>query len=187
MSQLYAMTKQMLELSAMLDTDDEVLKQAIQDTMQGVEGEFGNKADAIVMLRRNIEGDVLAIESELERLAELKRVKNNSIKGLTDYLKRNMEAADLKSIKRPLFTITLAAGKESVVIDSDDAVPDEYVAVKVASTPDKKAIADFLKDLREKNAEVQKRIDAGEDAEHELQAEPEWARLQRGESSLRIK
>ncbi|MBP3932389.1 MAG: siphovirus Gp157 family protein, partial [Pseudomonas sp.] len=114
-------------------------------------------------------------------------VKNNSIKGLTDYLKRNMEAADLKSIKRPLFTITLAAGKESVVIDSDDAVPDEYVAVKVASTPDKKAIADFLKDLREKNAEVQKRIDAGEDAEHELQAEPEWARLQRGESSLRIK
>ena len=33
MSQLYAMTKQMLELSAMLDTDDEGLKQAIQDTM----------------------------------------------------------------------------------------------------------------------------------------------------------
>ena len=40
MTQLYALTGQMAELAAMCDTDDEGLKQAIQDTMAGIQGEF---------------------------------------------------------------------------------------------------------------------------------------------------
>jgi len=60
------------------------------------------------MLRRNIESDIDAIgKKEVDRLNELKRVKKNSVSQISDYLRRNMEAADIKSIKRPLFTITL--------------------------------------------------------------------------------
>ncbi|PUA43119.1 hypothetical protein C5U62_20945 [Pseudomonas protegens] len=44
------------ELAALADTDDEGLRQAIQDTMDGIKSEFEVKADSIVMLRRNIEG-----------------------------------------------------------------------------------------------------------------------------------
>ena len=39
MTQLYALTGQMAELAAVCDTDDEGLKQAIQDTMAGIQGE----------------------------------------------------------------------------------------------------------------------------------------------------
>ncbi|NNJ16398.1 siphovirus Gp157 family protein [Pseudomonas putida CSV86] len=187
MTQLYKLTGQMAELAAMCDTDDEGLKQAIQDTMAGIQGEFEEKADSIVMLRRNIEGDIGAITAEIDRLTELKRIKTNSVVQMTDYLRRNMEAADLKTIKRPLFTISLAIGKEKVIVDNEQAVPDELTSVVTKIAPDKNAIAAKLKANREHNESVRKRMAAGEDCEHELIPEPTWAHLERGESSIRIK
>lgn len=187
MTQLYALTGKLAELQGMADSDDESLKEALQHAMDEIQGEFEVKADNIVMLRRNIESDVTAIDTEIERLTELKRIKSNCVAQISDYLRRNMEAANLKSIKRPLFTITLALGKEKVIVDNEDAVPDELTAVKTSIAPDKNAIAAKLKEIREHNDAVRKRIEAGEDAEHELLPEPAWAHLERGESSIRIK
>ncbi|MDP9512317.1 hypothetical protein A1395_22245 [Pseudomonas protegens] len=187
MTELYALTGQMAELAALADTDDEGLRQAIQDTMDGIKGEFEVKADSIVMLRRNIEGDIDAIDKEVDRLNELKRIKKNTVDQISDYLRRNMEAADIKSIKRPLFTITLALSPEKVIVDDEKAVPDEFVSLKSVITPDKKTIAVRLKEIRDHNEAVRKRMAAGEDAEAELLEEPSWAHLERGESSIRIK
>lgn len=187
MTNLYELTGQMAELAALADTDDEGLKQAIQDTMDGIQAEFEVKADNIVMLRRNLEGDIAAIDSELDRLGELKRIKTNAVAQITDYLRRNMDAAGLKTIKRPLFSITLAAGHEKVIVDKEDEVPDDLTVVKTSIAPDKKAIASRLKEIREHNKEIHQRMESGEDCEHELIAEPEWAHLERGESSIRIK
>lgn len=187
MTELYALTGQMAELAALADTDDEGLRQAIQDTMDGIKGEFEVKADSIVMLRRNIEGDIDAIDKEVDRLNELKRIKKNTVGQISDYLRRNMEAADIKSIKRPLFTITLALSPEKVIVDDEKAVPDEFVSLKSVITPDKKTIAVRLKEIRDHNDAVRKRMAAGEDCEHELMPEPSWAHLERGESSIRIK
>ncbi|MBC2658594.1 siphovirus Gp157 family protein [Pseudomonas sp. MSSRFD41] len=187
MTELYALTGQMAELAALADTDDEGLRQAIQDTMDGIKGEFEVKADSIVMLRRNIEGDIDAIDKEVDRLNELKRIKKNTVGQLSDFLRRNMEAADIKSVKRPLFTITLALSPEKVIVDDEKAVPDEFVSLKSVITPDKKTIAVRLKEIRDHNEAIRKRMAAGEDAEAELMEEPTWAHLERGESSIRIK
>ncbi|MBC7211195.1 MAG: siphovirus Gp157 family protein, partial [Pseudomonas sp.] len=99
----------------------------------------------------------------------------------------NMDAANIKSIKRPLFTISLVAGKEKVIVDNEEAVPDDLTTVATKITPDKNAIAAKLKADREHNDAVRKRMAAGEDCEDELIPEPAWAHLERGESSIRIK
>ncbi|GGL61727.1 hypothetical protein GCM10009091_49270 [Pseudomonas brenneri] len=187
MTELYALTGQLAELAAMADTDDENLSQAIQDTMDGIIGEFEVKAESVVMLSRNIGGDIDAIEKEVDRLNELKRIKKNTVGKLNDYLRRNMEAADIKSIKRPLFTITLALAPEKVIVDKENDLPDDFTVVKTDIVADKNAIATRLKEIRDHNEAVRKRIQAGEDAEHELIPEPIWAHLERGESSIRIK
>lgn len=187
MTQLYALTGKLAELQAMADTDDESLKEALQHAMDEIQGEFEVKADNIVLLRRNIESDVTAIDTEIERLKELKRIKSNFVAQITDYLRRNMEAGNLKTIRRPLFTITLALSPEKVIVDNEKAVPDEFVSVSTVIAPDKKTIAAKLKEIREHNEAVRKRMAAGEDAEHELLPEPTWAHLERGDSSIRIK
>ncbi len=128
MTDLYKRNEQIAALAAL----------AIQDTMDGIKGEFEVKADSIVMPRRNIEGDIDAIEKEVDRLNELKRIKKNTVGQLSDYLRQNMEAADIKSIKRPLFTITLALSPEKVIVDNEQIVPDEFVSLKSVITPDKK-------------------------------------------------
>ena len=67
----------------------------------------------------------------------------------------------------------------------DDVSVMTTVATKIV--PDKNAIAAKLKADREHNVAVKKRMDAGEDCEHELIPEPAWAHLERGENSIRIK
>ena len=59
--------------------------------------------------------------------------------------------------------------------------------VKTDIVADKKAIATRLKEIRDHNDAVRKRMVTGEEAEHELIEEPAWAHLERGDSSIRIK
>ena len=187
MTQLYTLTGKLAELQTMADTDDEGLKEALQYAMEEIQGEFGDKAESVVMLSRNIQGDIDAIDKEVDRLNELKRIRKNTVGKLDEYLRSNMEAADIKTIRRPLFTITLALAPEKVIVDKEDDIPDDFIDTKTVFSPDKRAITAKLKAIRDHNAEVRKRMVAGEDAEHELLPEPTWAHLERGDSSIRIK
>ncbi|WP_095067852.1 siphovirus Gp157 family protein [Pseudomonas sp. Irchel 3A18] len=165
MSSLYELTGQFKELSALMDGADEDMAIAVRDTMGGIEAEFNDKALAVSRVILNMDGDIDAVEAEIERLQERKRIMSNRKGQIIDYLRENMEAADITRISCPLFTITLAKGRESVIVDDVKLLEDELVSTKVVTTPDKKAIAD--------------RIKAGQDVK--------GAHLERGQSSIRIK
>jgi len=165
MTALYAITGQFKELSALQETADEDLAVAIRDTMGAIEAEFQEKALAVSHVILNFDADVAALDREIERLQERKRLVTNRQREIKEYLRENMEAAGMTKISCPLFTITLAKGREVVAIDDEAALPDELMRVKTEIAPDKTAIAAKLK--------------AGE--------EVPGARLERGQSSIRIK
>lgn len=149
MTTLYTITEQFKELAALAETADEDLAVAIRDTMEGIEGEFQEKGKAIAMITLNIDGDLEAIQSQIDRLTERKRIITNRKESLKEYLRSNMDAAGITKITHPLFTITCGKGKPIVVIDDEKAIPDDFVNVKVTSAPDKAAIAKALKDGQE--------------------------------------
>lgn len=149
MTALYTITEQFKELAALTETADEDLAVALRDTMEGIEGEFQEKGKAIAMITLNIDGDLEAIQSQIDRLTERKRIINNRKESLKEYLRSNMDAAGITKITHPLFTITCGKGKPIVVIDDEKAIPDDFVNVKVTSAPDKAAIAKALKDGQE--------------------------------------
>lgn len=149
MSTLYTITEQFKELAALAETADEDLAVALRDTMEGIEGEFQEKGKAIAMITLNIDGDLEAIQSQIDRLTERKRIINNRKESLKEYLRSNMDAAGITKITHALFTITCGKGKPIVVIDDEKAIPDDFVNVKVTSAPDKAAIAKALKDGQE--------------------------------------
>ena len=146
MTTLYTIAEQFKELAALAETADEDLAVALRDTMEGIEGEFQEKGKAIAMITLNIDGDLEAIQSQIDRLTERKRIINNRKESLKEYLRSNMDAAGITKITHPLFTITCGKGRPIVVIDDEKAIPDEFVSVKVTSAPDKAAIAKALKD-----------------------------------------
>ncbi|MBK3479874.1 siphovirus Gp157 family protein [Pseudomonas sp. MF6751] len=149
MTTLYTIAEQFKELAALAETADEDLAVALRDTMEGIEGEFQEKGKAIAMITLNIDGDLEAIQSQIDRLTERKRVINNRKESLKEYLRSNMDAAGITKITHPLFTITCGKGKPIVVIDDEKAIPDDFVNVNVTSAPDKAAIAKALKDGQE--------------------------------------
>ncbi|MBU2049858.1 siphovirus Gp157 family protein [Stutzerimonas kunmingensis] len=165
MSALYEITGQFKELATLQETADEDLAVAIRDTMAGIEAEFNDKALAASHVILNFDADVAALDKEIERLQERKRLVTNRQREIKEYLRENMEACGMTKISCPLFTITLAKGRESVVVDDENSIPDDLMRVKTEIAPDKTAIAAKLK--------------AGE--------EVPGARLERGQSSIRIK
>ena len=165
MSSLYELTGQFKELAVLMDGADEDLAIAVRDTLGAIEAEFNDKALAVSRVILNMDGDIEAVDAEIARLEERKRLLSNRKGQIIDYLRENMEAAQITKISCPLFTITLAKGRNSVVVDDEKLLPDDLVSVKVTTTPNKKAIADQLK--------------AGK--------EIKGARLERGKSSVHIK
>lgn len=145
MAALYDIGKQYQELMALAETADEDMAVAVRDTMQAIEGEFEDKGKAIAMITLNIDGDLDAIQAQIDRLTERKRIINNRKESFKEYLRTNMEAAGISKISHPLFTITLSKGKPVVVIDSEKDLPDEFVRTKVESTPNKAEIAKAIK------------------------------------------
>ncbi|MNO66347.1 hypothetical protein D3C76_571330 [compost metagenome] len=149
MSRLYELTGQFKELAILADGADEDLAVAVRDTMEAIEGEFQEKGKAIAMLTLNIDGDLEAIQSQIDRLTERKRIITNRKESLKEYLRLNMDASGITKISHPLFTITCGKGKPSVVIDDQKVIPDEYMRVTTAMAPDKVAIAKAIKEGKE--------------------------------------
>ena len=137
---LYEITGQLADLSSM-DMDDE----AVKNTLEMVQDDFNSKAIAIIKLAENMDADTSAIDAEIERLKSRKQVLVNRKQQLRDYLLHNMEASGIQKIECPLFTATLRKGVESVEIEDQSKLPDEFVSVEVVTKPDKNAIKAALK------------------------------------------
>lgn len=162
---LHEIAKEYREVAALADSDDEGMAQAVIDTLEAVGGAFEEKAQTLVRITLNRQADIDALDNEIKRLQARKQTILNAEASFKEYLRTNMEATGISKISCPLFTITLAKGREVAVIDDADQLPDELMRVKTEIAPDKLAIAAKLK--------------AGE--------EVPGARLERGQSSVRIK
>lgn len=157
---LYELTGALADSSSM-DLNDE----AVQNSLEAIQGDFNDKAIAIIKLTENMTADTTAIDAEIDRLKARKQVIENRKKSLREYLLHNMEACNITKIECPLFTASLRKGVESVEIEDQSKLPDEFVTVEVVTKPDKNLIKAKLK--------------AGEDVP--------GATLKRGATTLTIK
>jgi len=147
MSTLYQIKDKRLELLSLAE-ESEDMAQAVADTMESIDGEFEDKAISLISVVSNMSGDVLAINSEIKRLEARKKSIENRQDSMTDYLKTNMEASGINKIACPLFTITLAKGRDVVQVDDLDSIPADYLNIKTSMTPMKKEILAKLKEGR---------------------------------------
>lgn len=155
MTALRVISEQYRGLLDLAKTDDLPIE-AIKDTLDGIEGEFNDKALKIVDVISSVEGDIAQIDAEIDRLTARKKTIVNRNQSIRDYLQNNMEACGITKIECPLFTITLAAGRDIVVVDNEDELPDEYITVKTSMAPDKKELLKALKEGAVTGAHIEK-------------------------------
>ena len=85
MSKLYELTEEFSNLEAWFD-DDDVDKETLLDTLEGVEGEYNDKIEGYCKVIKNFEAEAKALKEEADRLAKRSRTLNNKV----DYMKFTM-------------------------------------------------------------------------------------------------
>ena len=148
MSHLYELTGNMKELEKLAESDPEMAV-SVADTLEGIQAEFNDKAQALMIVSNSMDADINAIQDEIDRLTARKRAIVNRKESLKDYLRENMEANGIKQIKCALFTINCVQGREIAVVDNEDDLPDEYIKPKVTMQVDKASLTKALKELPE--------------------------------------
>jgi len=147
MTQLHKLSHEMEKVKALFG--DDVPAEAINDTLEGLNLEFKDKAEKMLFLVTNMQSDADQIENEIKRLTDKKRTITNSQNHLKEYLRSNMEATGIDKIECPLFRITLKKALKVVVIDDQDDLDDEFIKVDTKITADKTAIKNAIKEGRE--------------------------------------
>ena len=143
---LYELTTEYLHLQQIIE-DAEEDAEAIEIEMKKLDGDIETKADGYARVIRNMEGQLVAIKTEQERLAAKKNLLEIGIKKLKEDLQDSMIATGKRKFKTELFNFSIQknGGKDPVIVDVPTAdLPDDLVIV--TEKPDKDAIAKYIKE-----------------------------------------
>lgn len=144
---LYELTDAYLQLQELME-DPEVDAQIIADTMEAIEGDLEIKAENYAKVIRNMEGSIVAIENEQDKLAAKKAILKGNVKRLKDNLQTSMIATGKRKFKTDLFSFNIQknGGKAPVILDVKDTseLPDDLVRIK------EEADLDAIRQLLEK-------------------------------------
>lgn len=146
---LYELSTNYAQLVDIMSQSDEDQAESLRDTLEAIEDEIEIKADQIarIMMELEAEANVLICESNrlLERADKLKKNHAN----LKSYLQENMIRVGKEKFKTPLFNFSIRNNAPSVQIVDESLLPAEYIREIVERKPDKKAIAEKLKNKEE--------------------------------------
>lgn len=124
---------------------DEVDEDTWFDTLESIEGELEDKADAYARLIKEFEYESAKFKAEAKRLADRQRVFDNRVKRMKERLYQTMTEMDIKEIPNDLFKIKIQAngGVAPLVIKEGAEIPAEYQIVRTDINND--AIREALK------------------------------------------
>ena len=107
--------------------DGEILFDA--DNLEELEGEYLDKLEACGIYCKNEQAEIDAIKAEEKRLADRRRVKENKVKRLKEYMLQSMDATQTKKLDTPKCYISTRKSQR-VVIDNESKIPRQYVVMK---------------------------------------------------------
>ena len=131
MSTLYEIVNDYLTIQHMME-DPDLDPQTLADTMEGIEGELEVKADGYAKVIRNMEADIEAIKSEVNRLTDRRKTIEKNIQTLKLALQKSMEITGKTKFKTELFSFGIRNNAPSVIMDETDIskIPAAYLRIK---------------------------------------------------------
>ncbi len=144
---LYDITKNMQGIEQMLA--DGVEPEQLQDALGDINEVFQEKAEHILYLMQNMASDVESYKAEESRLAKRRKVAENQMSSIKEYLIMNMINSGITKLDNGVIKASITKPRAMLLITADDRVPAEYKKVSVSSVIDKKQLLAALKDGEE--------------------------------------
>lgn len=129
---LYELTsdyQRLQDLASEMDTEEG--EAAFADTLEGLQGEIGDKCENIAAVCRTLTTQAAVIKEEEERLSRRRKALESSADRLKMYMQINLEAVGLEKVKGKLFTVGIQKNPASLVIDDEALVPARFQKTEV--------------------------------------------------------
>ena len=111
--------QQLLDMAEEQDID-------FSEALDSLEDAFEEKAENIVKIMRTLEAKEKAYKDEVDRLNAQRKMLNNRVQALKDYLQENMNVMGKKKVESGLFTVAIQKSPPTLKIDDDKYIPDGY-------------------------------------------------------------
>lgn len=151
MATLYEINKEIDELlESDFQVDEEIINYdtgeitTINQKLDELEMDLNTKLENVACYIKNLESDIDALKQEEKTLADRRRVKENKLERLKQYLSDNLQVAGMQKFETPKCVLSFRKS-EQVVISEGAEIPEEFIIRKVTEQPDKKLIKDAIK------------------------------------------
>ena len=144
---LYDITKNMQAVEQMLA--DGIEPEQLQDALGDIEEAFQSKGEHILYLMQNMSSDVEAYKAEESRLAKRRKITENQLASIKEYLILNMVSSGISKLDNGVIKAGIVKPRPVLVIRHEELIPPEFKKVAVTSSVDKKQLLAALKDGEE--------------------------------------
>lgn len=142
MANIYELSSNWQQLQQLIE-DGELDQEILQDTLEGINGEIEEKADGYAKVMKNLQKDIDGLKAEEKRIADKRKVIENSIKSMKQTLGNAMVMTGKTKFKTDLFSFGIQKNAPSLIVDDESLVGEEFV--KISTSLDKTAIKNALK------------------------------------------
>ena len=112
---LYELSNEYREFLAALEAG-EIPEEAVSDTLEGLDGAFEDKAEAVALIVKELEANVCAMKEEAKKLTERAKAKENKAESLRGYLTWAMKSAGKKKLETPRVALSLPKPRMTVSV-----------------------------------------------------------------------
>ncbi len=144
MPTLYELKDKYLKLLEMVTEEDSA---AFLETLESLEDAIEDKAENIVCVLKEMEGDINILKVEEKRLKERRQALEKRREHLRWYLQDELEVMNIPNIKTARFTISLKNNPPKVNVISEDLIPINFI--KASYSVDKSALKEALENGQE--------------------------------------
>lgn len=132
------------------------------DTLSAIDEAIEDKGNNIAKLIRSLETDAEAYKTEAERFTAKRKVAENKIVRLKEYLKGSMELLEKPKFKTELFSFGIQNNPASVEIDDPGRLIAEYPAIADAEHQER-VYKGFKSAFSEEKKHLKDRLKSGEE------------------------
>ena len=118
--------------------------QTIEDTLAPLEQSFEEKAKSVTCWMNNLESEIEELEKHKENILSRIKARKSEVEFYREYIKNNMIRMNIKSIKCPLFDITVKNTIPKLIKEDEMLLPSEYIKTKIVTDIDNKKLKDDL-------------------------------------------
>lgn len=140
MTKLYEIANEYAQLCS-----EDMPADMIADTLDGIEGEFSDKAEQLLAIVKNETALSKALKEESKSLSERAKAAENRAENIKQYIAKSLATMDKTKYTAGIHTITVRKPSQTVHIDNADLLPDSYLEFVTTTKIDKNLIKEKLK------------------------------------------